>query len=191
MLRETLVFALYSCVIIIPLSVWMKKRNGNISKILLYSIFIVYIFGFIAQICLPINYRGTSILENIKNYPYNEYIYIILFKQKYFDINQGDALLRIIKSYILNIILTIPFGVLFPLIKPVKTKNIIWIAVMVGIIAETIQLSTGLIFGNQFRITHIDDVIMNAIGVIIGFLILKVIKNMEYMKYLKIDTKYQ
>lgn len=191
MLRETLSFALYSFVIIIPLSIWMKKRNENISKIILYSIFIVYIFGFIAQICLPINYRGTSIVENIKNYPYSEYIYIIPFKQKYFDINQSDALLRIIKSYILNIILTIPFGVLFPLIKPVKTKNIIWIAVMVGIIAETIQLLTGLIFGNQFRITHIDDVIMNAIGVIIGFLILKVIKNMEYMKYLKMNTKYQ
>ena len=174
MVRATLSFTLFSFVIIIPLIIWMIKKEEKISQILLYSIFIIYIFGAIAQVCLPINFNGMPVSENIKNFPYSEFIYITPFKQEYFDIHQTDAVLRLVKSYLLNILLTIPFGILFPLIKKIDTRSMMFIAVFVGLLAETFQLATGLLFGIQFRITHIDDVMMNALGVMIGYAIFKI-----------------
>lgn len=174
MIKETISLILISFVIVVPLVVYMIIKKEKISKIVLYSMFIIYISGALAQICLPINYRGTSIVENIKSFPYNEFIYIIPFHQKYFDINRTDEVVRLIKSYILNIILTIPFGILFPLVKKVNVRYMIMISIFVGLLAETLQLLIGMLFGNQFRIIHIDDVIMNALGVIIGYILLNI-----------------
>ena len=174
MIKETLSFLLFSFIIIVPLTIWMMKKKRKISQIIIYNTFIVYIFGAIAQICLPIHYSGRPIVENIKSFPYSEFIYITPFKQEYFDMYATDAVLRLIKSYILNIILTIPFGVLFPLMKRSSTRSMILIAVLVGLSAETIQLLIGMLFGNQYRVTHIDDVIMNAIAVMLGYILIKV-----------------
>ncbi|WP_054537221.1 VanZ family protein [Herpetosiphon geysericola] len=169
MLRETLAFLGYSLIIIIPLALWMLKNDKPKYKIMLYCLFIVYIFGVIAQICLPINYHGIALWDNIKNYPYRKSIYLIPFKQPYFAMDDYNAVLRLLKSYILNILLTIPFGIFLRLFKKLRIQTMLAIALLVGFSTETIQLLTGLIVGYHFRITHIDDVLMNAIGVVLGY----------------------
>lgn len=179
MLRETLAFLGYSLIIIIPLALWMLKNDKPKYKIILYCLFIVYIFGVIAQICLPINYHGITFWDTIKNYPYREAIYLIPFKQQYFAIDEHDYVLRLLKSYLLNIILTIPFGIFLRLFKKLRIQSVFAIALLVGFSTETIQLVTGLIFGYQLRITHIDDVLMNAIGVVLGYLMI----NLAMRKY--------
>ena len=153
----------------IPLALWMLKNDKPKYKIILYCLFIVYIFGVIAQICLPMNYHGIAFWDTIKNYPYREAIYLIPFKQQYFAIDEHDEVLRLLKSYLLNIILTIPFGIFLRLFKKLRIQSVFAIALLVGFSTETIQLVTGLIFGYQLRITHIDDVLMNAIGVVLGY----------------------
>jgi glycopeptide antibiotics resistance protein len=175
MVRETFSFALFSFVVIVPLAIWMIRTKKKLAQIMIFSTFILYIFAAAAQVCTPINYSGLHILENIKNFPYSESIYILPFKQRYFDIHDTDAILRLVKSYILNIVLTIPFGVLLPLIRKVRTQSMLIISVIVGLSAESLQLGIGLLFGYQFRITHIDDVIMNAIGVMIGYAAIKTV----------------
>lgn len=172
MLRETFAFLGYSLIIVIPLALWMLKNNQSKAKIIVYAVFIVYLFGVIAQICLPINYSGKSLWDNIKNYPYRENIYLIPFKQPYFAMDDYSAILRLLKSYLLNILLTIPFGIFLRLFKKRRIQSVFAIALLVGIATETIQLVTGLIVGYQFRITHIDDVLMNAIGVVLGYVIM-------------------
>ncbi|WP_110513270.1 VanZ family protein [Herpetosiphon llansteffanensis] len=187
MLRETLGFMLYALVIIIPLSLWMLKNKQSKAKIIVYALFVGYLFGMIAQICLPINYSSKSLWDNIKDYLYREAIYLIPFKQQYFDLHRTDAVLRLVKSYLLNIMLTIPFGIFLAFFKKLRMRSMLAIALLVGLGAEIIQLVTGLIVGYQFRITHIDDLVMNAIGVMVGYVLINSVIRNAYLRVLHTD----
>lgn len=83
-----------------------------------------------------------------------------------------------------NILLLMPFGFLVPIIsgkmKDLKSVSLLGLAVSVAI--ELFQLLES--FGGGWgRITDIDDVICNVIGVVIGYLI--------YVLTIKIDEKYK
>jgi len=52
---------------------------------------------------------------------------------------------------------------------PVKSKNIRWLALVVGLVIETIQLLITIILGVSYHSTDINDVIFNALGVFIGY----------------------
>ena len=76
----------------------------------------------------------------------------------------------------LNILLTVPFGFLFPILKQVKPRSIGMLALCAGLATETIQLLIALLFENQYRIIHSDDVLMNAGGVLIGYMLLQAVR---------------
>jgi len=73
-----------------------------------------------------------------------------------------------------NILLTIPFGFGISFIARIKPQNIIWLAVAVGLTFEIIQLLISLIVRNSFRSVDINDVILNTIGVLVGYAVFRV-----------------
>lgn len=66
---------------------------------------------------------------------------------------------------ILNIILFIPFGFLFPIIQPKLSKATITYGVLLSLAIEIMQYITGR------GLADIDDLINNALGAVIGYLI--------------------
>ncbi|MDW7755830.1 MAG: VanZ family protein [Brevefilum sp.] len=68
-----------------------------------------------------------------------------------------------------NILLTVPFGFGIIFIMPAMSKNIRWMAFVVGLVIETIQLLITIGLGVSYRSTDINDVILNALGVFIGY----------------------
>ncbi len=68
-----------------------------------------------------------------------------------------------------NILMTIPFGVLYPLLRPIPARRISLIALLVGLGTESAQLLTMLLIGNNYRSVDINDTIFNALGVILGY----------------------
>ncbi len=69
----------------------------------------------------------------------------------------------------LNILLTIPFGFGIRFVLPVRTRQIRWIAPAVGLAAEGTQLVISLLIGYVYRQIDTKDVLMNALGVVIGY----------------------
>jgi glycopeptide antibiotics resistance protein len=74
-----------------------------------------------------------------------------------------------LRGIIENILLTIPFGFGISFILRLKSKDFLWLALLVGIVFETIQLIISLVFRSPFRAVDINDVILNAIGVWLGY----------------------
>lgn len=68
-----------------------------------------------------------------------------------------------------NILLTIPFGFGISFIARLRTKDFLWLAPLVGIVFETIQLIFSFMFRSTLRATDINDVIINAVGVWLGY----------------------
>ncbi|MDO9302332.1 MAG: VanZ family protein, partial [Anaerolineales bacterium] len=68
-----------------------------------------------------------------------------------------------------NILLTIPFGFGISFIARINPKKIAWLALSVGLSFEIVQLVTVLIVRVSFRAVDINDVILNATGVLFGY----------------------
>ncbi|MEP7136210.1 MAG: VanZ family protein [Chloroflexota bacterium] len=68
-----------------------------------------------------------------------------------------------------NILLTIPFGWGISFIARIKPRNIFWLALAVGFLFEFVQLIISLAIRSSFRIVDINDVMLNAAGVLIGY----------------------
>lgn len=73
----------------------------------------------------------------------------------------------------LNLLMFVPMGIFLPLVsKKIHKKNMIIVAMIVPLVIELIQP----ILGRSF---DVDDIIMNALGIIFGWCILSVVKHLK------------
>jgi glycopeptide antibiotics resistance protein len=68
-----------------------------------------------------------------------------------------------------NILLTIPLGFGVNLINRLSSRNVPFLAVGVGLAIEGAQLLVSLAIGSRYRGVDINDVLLNAAGVVIGY----------------------
>lgn len=150
----------------------LKKSNGDINykKESLYLIFVCYIVGLFNLVLVPRNFWDI-IWYNIF-YNFNENPFAGIFD---FSYNFIPTIYKIIiREYTLdswgkamivgNFLMFIPMGIMLPLVfKNINKKNIFVIAILITLLIEILQPIVGRSF-------DIDDIIMNFIGSIIGYL---------------------
>jgi glycopeptide antibiotics resistance protein len=73
-----------------------------------------------------------------------------------------------------NILLTVPFGFGVNFITPVRARHIVWMTLVVGLGIETTQLALGLMLRYPYRIVDINDALLNASGILIGYGIFRI-----------------
>jgi glycopeptide antibiotics resistance protein len=76
-----------------------------------------------------------------------------------------------LKTSLLNILLLIPFGFGLPFITNYRMKKTVVVGALFSIVIEFMQLITGFMAKITFRIADINDVIFNAVGVAIGYVL--------------------
>lgn len=83
-----------------------------------------------------------------------------------------------------NILLTIPFGLGLPFLSQIRARTVPWLAVTVGLAIETAQLLVSLAIGRAYRGVDINDVLLNATGVLIGYCLFRGIAWLYFLKRL-------
>lgn len=152
---------LFSCFyIILRFIIIRRNKKINVKREILLYIFFLFLLGLYA-----VAITGDF---NIKNVRIDE-INIIPFKIVK-DIYISHNLNYFLISFWGNIFIFIPVGLLVSLIWNIKDKNVILIGFLISLSIELTQLFLK-------RTTDIDDLILNTLGVIIGLLISKRIKN--------------
>jgi glycopeptide antibiotics resistance protein len=70
-----------------------------------------------------------------------------------------------------NVLVFVPFGMLLALVAPrVATwRRILGCGLLLSLSIELGQLAVSLVLGYSYRVTDIDDVILNVVGVLLGF----------------------
>lgn len=99
----------------------------------------------------------------------------------FIDVSMGRG--DFMRQIILNVIMTVPFGFLFPLVKNKKPK-LLKTVLYTFLLSLSIEILQPLI---SFRTSDITDIITNVIGGIIGYIIYLIfkpltIKILDYMK---------
>lgn len=80
-----------------------------------------------------------------------------------------------VKNLLGNVVLFVPFGFLVPIVyeKFQSAKNVVWLSAVCSGLIELIQL-VEMNFGLAFRMTDIDDIILNVLGSIIGYYLYRI-----------------
>lgn len=68
-----------------------------------------------------------------------------------------------------NVLMTIPFGLLFPWLSRVRWWAFLIVGAGIGLLIEGAQLAISLVVGLPYRVVDINDVLMNAAGAVIGY----------------------
>jgi len=137
----------------------LRWRGKSISHLLFVSVFWIYLMGVVSLVVFPfpIGFPDPNFKPDINFIP--------------FDFGYCDPRIRslCIRNLYENILLTVPFGFGISFITRVKLRNIFWLAVGVGFVFELTQLIISIAIRSSFRVVDINDVILNATGVLLGY----------------------
>jgi len=157
-LRSSHLFVGFAILAFILIFLWKQKRD--LWYLFFFAAFGLYLLFVLSGIIFPIALLSP---EHAK-----------LFKPRLnlipFYFGRCDPMpVLCIGSAIENILLTIPFGFGISFIARLRSKDFLWLAPLVGLVFEMIQLILSYVFRSAFRATDINDVIFNALGVWLGY----------------------
>ena len=146
--------------IILRFIIIRRNKKINVKREVLLYVFFLFLLG-LYTVAITGNFSIKNVrIDEINIIPFK------IVKDVYISHNLNYFLIRVLG----NIFIFIPVGFLVSLIWNMKDKNVILIGFLISLSIELTQLFLK-------RTTDIDDLILNTLGVIIGLLISKRIKN--------------
>lgn len=165
--------------IIILVVLW--HRTHNLSFLFFLSIFEIYVLFAIDKVFFPIQINGLYV-DVMKTEPIMSQINLVPF---YFD--QYGLTPASFWGIVNNIILTVPFGFGLNFIMRLRTRNFIWLAFALGLGFEITQLIISLVLRYPYRTIDVNDVLMNATGVLLGYGLFRIFA----LLYLAITKRFE
>lgn len=172
MLTSGFLFALSIPIYLLFLLI-QKKQKVKIFQVIIRSLFYFYIVATIAITLFPLPFQENLIHDKrANNFLVNNFIPF----HSIYEIISTSPFFVILKQIGGNIILGMPLGFFLPLIWK-KSKSLMK-ALSVGILfsvgIEAIQFFISLLLGYTYKITDVDDVLLNAFGCILGYVLYKI-----------------
>ena len=148
--------------------IFILWRKGYRPAFLVFStIFGIYLLFLIQRVFFPLHLSGHYV-DVMREQPLFSRINLIPF---YY--NSSGFLNEMLPGILQNILLTIPFGFGINFLTHIKSSHVFGLAVIIGVTLEFIQFILTLILQYPYRVIDINDVILNAIGVMIGYLLFR------------------
>ncbi|SLK31194.1 Predicted integral membrane protein [Mycobacteroides abscessus subsp. abscessus] len=165
-----------------------KKREQNWGKEIVLFLFVMFCIGVASQTIIPKWYTMVgqdgkahiymNRLEGIRSInliPFSTILsYLALSNDQVSNWNQVSLI-----NLLGNVLVFVPFGIFLPLIwKPFRTfTSLFWMSIFIPLFIEITQLFIG-------RSTDIDDVILNAFGIIFGFCVYKILETLLQKRFI-------
>ncbi len=151
------IYAGLAALAVILIVLW--KRNKNLSYLFFFSIFWIYLMGAARVVAFPfpIDLSNPNFKPDLNLIPFD------------FGYCHPEMLSQCIQNLYENILLTIPFGLGISFITRIKPNDSLWLALAVGFTFEFVQFVISLAVRSSFRVVDINDVILNATGVLLGY----------------------
>lgn len=160
---------LFGLVILLFLILLLRLAKRSWSYLFFFSAFWVYLLFMVGLIIFPIprvapleidklGLSFQSALSEIHLIPHNYQNFEYFSRYTTFDI-------------LGNLFLTIPFGFGILWVWPSLSNMMLPLAFLVGFMNETAQFLLMVIWGFSYRVVDINDVILNTLGVLIGYVL--------------------
>ncbi|HTX80458.1 MAG TPA: VanZ family protein [Longilinea sp.] len=154
--RADLLIGLVILAVLLPL-IWWRKHS--LAYLLAFSLFWFYGLFVVSEIIFPLT--PDTGLPHFNLIP----------------LNLGCSLHEplCLRNFIANILITMPFGFGINFLVSLKPKSYFWLASAVGLGLELSQLAASLAFQSSFHVADINDSILNAIGVLLGYAVFRIL----------------
>lgn len=146
------------CLFIIYASFFFPKWKSNRFKLFVKTVMYIYLI-FVAYFTLILPFYIPIPFINVN------YSHLNMNLVPFLDIMSGNG--NSIKEVILNILMFIPFGILYPFIYNKNFKKTLGVSIIFSLMIESYQLLSV----RQLSSCDITDLIMNASGACLGYLI--------------------
>ena len=152
--------------ILVRFLIYIKTKKINLKKEILLLVFCLFLVGLFSQTIIPKFDSNNNLIVSKKRL---NLIPFKIFYDTFIEVKKGNIYYLII-SFLGNIVMFIPIVFFIKLLYKISDKKIILIGFLISLSIEIIQNFTG-------RETAIDDLILNTLGVYIGIILYKFIKN--------------
>lgn len=194
-LGETIVLQLLAMVVFSLVYLKRKKRGDHRKKTWVSILLYLYVAGLISVTVQPLSvlsYRVDSynIAYMVNLVPFKEILKDIQDIGVAYGGNVGFQVKVILKNYVGNIGIFIPYGILLALLKDQKKSFVqnLWTGFLLSLLIELSQLLYGLT-GYGIRMFDVDDLILNTLGYMIGYGLMTGLKQSKlYKKSTKTQT---
>lgn len=141
------------------------RRRASLERILCDLTFFGYLIG-VAKVTLFPIMTEPGFIEQMRSYnTIADGINLIPLVSLRFS----DGLDEVAKQLILNVILGVPFGFSLPFLGVRSAKRVVLMGVAFALGIELTQLAIDLVYGFGYRTVDVNDALLNAAGVAIGF----------------------
>lgn len=160
-----------AAVVFIVRMIILWRRKHNLSYLICFAIFSFYLALAADKVFFPIAISGTYADTMRLQAPFSAFINLAPFN---FNFSLSEMPDLVILQIVQNILLTIPFGFGVSFVVRLKPKDFLWLVPAVGLGTELLQLIIGLILRYPYRTIDINDAILNALGVLIGYVVFRI-----------------
>lgn len=145
-------------------ALWRRQRGVSVSYLLCYAIFGVYLLFALDVAFFPIAISGSEadMLRAARSFA--AFVNVIPFN---FNLSEMPDL--VYRQIFQNMLLTIPFGFGVSFVTRVRARDFRWLIPAVGLGAEAVQLVISLLLRYPYRVIDVNDAMLNALGVLIGY----------------------
>jgi glycopeptide antibiotics resistance protein len=169
-------FILVGLVVAIPVVLWLARRGGiggwSLLVRLVFAVYVVVLIGLLFTPMplppwTPLTQEGLN--SGYRPWPF-PWVNVVPFETisvalRYgLDWQPGRVLVG-------NVLAFAPFGVFLPLIWPSRRSLISVVAagLAISLGAEILQVALSVMMGTPYRVADVDDVIINVLGVALGY----------------------
>lgn len=157
------IWPLFVIALVVLLGV-LWRRGHSLSYLLCCMVFGIYLLFALDKTFFPLQISGAY-ADSMREYgSFAQSINLVPFSFGPFGTFESTF-----TTLMLNVLLTIPFGFGINFILPIRAKSFIWLGFAVGLGIETAQLLISLLLRYPWRYIDVNDVLMNAVGVWIGY----------------------
>lgn len=146
--------------VLLGVLVILYRRQRSLPYLFFFAIFWLYLLGVLKMAIFPIHIPLT---EQASLEPFSPRMNLVPF---YFRCAPMAICLREILG---NLLLTVPFGFGIRFIARMKARDFLWLSLGVGFVLEGAQLVLSLLLRSAFRAVDVNDVLLNALGVGLGY----------------------
>jgi glycopeptide antibiotics resistance protein len=152
----------------IPFWIWILRRGDSQERTLFALLALAHVTAVVALTIFPIPIAGQDYYRQTRGFSEDNLVPFATIASQLAHMSLSS-----IRQLGGNMLALMPLGVYGPELWPAlrDPRRFVAVAVAVGVGIELVQLAGSLLEGFTYRVTDVDDAIMNASGAIIAFAI--------------------
>jgi len=151
--------------------IWLRRRGRGWGRLFLSALFGLYLLVVIGMVYFPLYLPAPGEAGSLAAFRPN-------MNLRPFSWGGCFVTRLCVRQAVQNVLLTIPFGVGVSLLARLRRGAWLWLPPLVGLALEGGQLALSLLLRSPLRVTDVNDVLLNALGVWIGLGLVWVVRRL-------------